>query len=546
MRQLVGQDATFLHVETATVKTHFTILTIYDQSMVPGGMLRYRDILKYFDQRLTPLDVFRRKLVPVPFNLDAPYWVDDPSYHIESHVRHIALPKPGDWRQFCILVAQIHSTQMDLSKPLWDMHVVEGLDNVEGLPTNSFAILTRMHHAIADGTTARGVMMALHQPAGKKMPKPPIGVREPEPTIPEMAVRAVVNNATRFVKLEARLLKSLPYLGEAIGPLASKAFSFGGSDGEDSVGSLAGVSPAPGTIFNQEMDYRRVFQLRVFPLKKIVEMRKAVEGATVNDVVLTLVGEGLRRYLASVRKSVKQDLQAICPINIRDDKLTNASLVGNNISLMRASLRTTEPDLLERMKDISASTTRQKEVQKAAPVKELIGMGKDAPNLLLALGSRIAVGAALRASSKRPLSNCIITNVPGPQEPLYFMGAKLVLFSGCPPAAPVTGPTIPVTSYDGKLFISFSGAASWIEDPQLLAECLTGAYEAMCEQVLPVAQRSGIKAGARKKTRKKKVARKTGKKPTARSAARKSVRKSTAKRKTARRSASRKKAKQKA
>ena len=127
MRQLVGQDATFLHVETATVKTHFTILTIYDQSMVPGGMLRYRDILKYFDQRLTPLDVFRRKLVPVPFNLDAPYWVDDPSYHIESHVRHIALPKPGDWRQFCILLARLHARGLDMRRPLWEAYVIEGL-----------------------------------------------------------------------------------------------------------------------------------------------------------------------------------------------------------------------------------------------------------------------------------------------------------------------------------------------------------------------------------------------------------------------------------
>jgi WS/DGAT/MGAT family acyltransferase len=506
MRQLIGQDATFLHVETATIKTHFTILTIYDQSAVPGGALRYRDILKYFDQRLTPLPVFRRKLVNVPFNLDAPYWVDDPSYHIESHVRHIGLPKPGDWRQFCILVGQIQAANMDLSKPLWDMHVVEGLDNITGLPPNSFAILTRLHHAIADGTTARGIMMALHQPSGQKMPKAPVGVREPLPTVSEMAVRAVVNNATRFVKLEARLLRALPYIGEALLPMAGKALSLGSNDADPAEAGFGALTPAPATIFNQEMDYRRVFQLRMFPLADIVAMRKAVEGATVNDVVLTLIGEGLRRYLARMKKSVKDDLQAICPINIRSDKLTNASLAGNDISLMRANLRTTESGLLERMRRIAAGTKRSKEAQRAAPVRELIAIGKEAPNLLLALGSRIAVQATLRSSSRRPLSNCIITNVPGPQEPLYFMGAKLVLFSGSPPSSPLTGPTFPVTSYDGKLFISFSGAASWIGDPQGLAECLTEAYEAMCEEVLPLAILAGktsAAAGKKPKTRKR-------------------------------------------
>lgn len=509
MRQLVGQDATFLHVETATIKTHFTILTIYDQSGVPGGVLRYRDILQYFDQRLTPLPVFRRKLVNVPFNLDAPYWVDDPAYHIESHVRHIGLPRPGDWRQFCILVGQIQAANMDISKPLWDMHVVEGLDNIEGLPPDSFAILTRLHHAIADGTTARGIMMALHQPAGQKMPRPPVGVREPVPTMSEMAVRAVVNNATRFVKLEARLIRALPYLGEALIPMAGKALSRF-SSGERSGDLLGAIAPAPATIFNQEMDYRRVFQLRMFPLSDIIAMRKAVDGATVNDVVLTLVGEGLRRYLARMKKSVKADLQAICPINIRSDKLSNDSLAGNDISLMRTNLRTTQDDLLERMRDIAAGTKRSKETQNAAPVKELIAIGKEAPNLLLALGSRIAVQATLRSSSKRPLSNCIITNVPGPQEPLYFMGAKLVLFSGSPPSSPLTGPTIPVTSYDGKLFISFSGAASWIKDPQGLAECLTEAFDAMCEQVLPHARRAIETEG--KKTKAKKPARRSAKK----------------------------------
>ncbi len=507
MRQLVGQDAAFLHVETATVKTHFTLLTIYDQSTVPGGRLRYRDILEYFEQRLTPLPVFRRRIVEVPFQLDAPYFVDDPNYHIESHVRHIALPKPGDWRQFCILVAQIQATPMDLSKPLWDMHVVEGLDNVEGVPPNSFAILTRLHHSIADGTTARGIMMALHHAKGQELPKPPVGVREPEPTIPEMAIRAVINNAYRIWELEKHLIKALPGLGGMVLPAAGKLLP-GRRDAvptEQPEEPSRPLWPVPATIFNQEMDYRRVFQLRVFALEDIARMRRAVEGSTVNDVVLVLVGEALRRYLARMKKSVKSDLYAICPINIRRDKLTNESLAGNDISLMTANLRTTEPDLLERLRKVTGGTRTSKKVQEASSVKELVAMSKQAPNLLLALASRIAVQAALRASSTRPLSNAIITNVPGPQEPLYFMGAKLVLFSGGTPIAPVTGLTIPITSYDGRLIISFTGAASWVKDPQGLAECLDESFEAMkqalgSQAVAAVNRKAGVAARRKAKS----------------------------------------------
>jgi diacylglycerol O-acyltransferase / wax synthase len=231
------------------------------------------------------------------------------------------------------------------------------------------------------------------------------------------------------------------------------------------------------------------------------------------------VGEGLRRYLVRVKKSVKADLYAICPINIRRDKLTNESLAGNDISLMTANLRTTEPDLRERLRKLTGGTRASKNVQKASSVKELVAMSKQAPNLLLALASRIAVQAALRASSTRPLSNAIITNVPGPQEPLYFMGAKLVLFSGGTPISPVTGLTIPITSYDGRLIISFTGAASWVQDPQGLAECLDESFEAMKLAL-------GPPAGARRKAiakAKAKAKAKTGTRARTKTASRRST-----------------------
>jgi WS/DGAT/MGAT family acyltransferase len=344
-----------------------------------------------------------------------------------------------------------------------------------------------MHHAIADGTTARGIMMALHHPRGAAIPKPPVGVREPMPSMTEMTLRAVLNNANRLWQMEKHLLRALPGIGESVLPAAGKWFSSVGSPDQEE-GAESRRWPVPATMFNQEMDYRRVFQARVYPLEDIARMRRAVEGSTVNDVVLVLVGEALRLYMQRAKKSVKADLFAFCPINIRSDKRTNASLAGNDISVMTANLRTSEPDLRERLRKVTGSTKASKKVQEASSVKELISVSKQAPNLLLALASKLVVQTAMRASSRTPLSNAIVTNVPGPQEPLYFMGAKLVMFTGGGPLSPMTGIIVPITSYDGRLIISFTAAASWVTDPQGLAECFDESFETLKQALQPAAE----------------------------------------------------------
>ena len=184
MRQLSGADSMFLQFERGNNFMHVASLAIYDPSTAPGGGVRFKDVLRHFATRIAQFPQFRRRLVSLPLSLDRPYWVESDSIDVEFHVRHIAVPHPGDWRQLCIQVARLHSRPLDRSKPLWEAYVIEGLHNVPGVPPGSFALYTKMHHSIVDGESGTEIMRALHSltpesidfdaeeraPAGSTMP----------------------------------------------------------------------------------------------------------------------------------------------------------------------------------------------------------------------------------------------------------------------------------------------------------------------------------------------------------------------------------------
>ena len=161
MQQLSGQDAMFIHSELPGLPQHIGGISIYDQSTAPGGNVRFKQILAMLEARVHLSPIFRRKLVTVPLGLGQPYWADDPDFDLEYHVRHIALPKPGDWRQLCILAARLHATPLSRDKPLWEIYIIEGLDAVEGLPKNCFAMLMKVHHAAMDGATGAQFLQTL-------------------------------------------------------------------------------------------------------------------------------------------------------------------------------------------------------------------------------------------------------------------------------------------------------------------------------------------------------------------------------------------------
>src|SRR5262245_54831100 len=153
MQQLSGLDASFLYFETPNAHTHISGLTIYDPSTCPDGRLTYERLLENTESRLHLARCFRQKLVKVPLDLDHPYWIEDPDFDLEFHVRHIALPKPGTWRQLCRQAARLHSQPLDATRPLWEMYLIDGLDHIPGLPKGSCAIVTKIHHAAIDGVS---------------------------------------------------------------------------------------------------------------------------------------------------------------------------------------------------------------------------------------------------------------------------------------------------------------------------------------------------------------------------------------------------------
>jgi WS/DGAT/MGAT family acyltransferase len=217
--------------------------------------------------------------------VDYPYWVDDDKFDLEFHIRHIALPEPRDWRQLCILVARIHSRPLDLSRPPWQMHLVEGLDNIKGIPKGAFAIVAKYHHAAIDGATGAEIVSGLHSTTPEHDPNP-----EPEPWEPErrpswfgLMNRAAINNIRTPFQLAKSVSATLPAIGRSL-----------------LKGELPDINLAdtvPDTRFNGPVSPQRVFEGVTLKLKQLAEIRKAVPGATVNDVVLTICGGALRTYL---------------------------------------------------------------------------------------------------------------------------------------------------------------------------------------------------------------------------------------------------------
>src|SRR4051794_31251893 len=212
MKQLSGMDASFVYFETPNAPGHIFSVWIYDQSSAPGGKITFKQILDHVGRRLHVSRTFRQRLVEVPLGLDHPYWIEDPDFDLEYHVRHIALPRPGDWRQFCIQVARLHSRPLDRGRPLWEMYVIEGLDNVAGLPAGSFAIMTKIHHAAVDGVTLLEITSALNEtPPHTPAPEPATQWRpEREPTSLELLSRAALNGASRPMRLVRLNAAALP------------------------------------------------------------------------------------------------------------------------------------------------------------------------------------------------------------------------------------------------------------------------------------------------------------------------------------------------
>ena len=506
MEQLSGLDASFLYLETGNMPMHIGGLAIYDQSTAPGGAVTFKEILAFFEKRLHKARVFRQRIATVPLSLDHPYWIDDPDFDLEFHVRHIALPKPGDWRQLCIQAARLHARPLDTTRPLWEAYVIEGLDNVAGVPPGSFALVTKIHHAAIDGMSGAEISAAIHDLTPEDTAQPPEDDWLPErfPTRAELLARSATSTVKLPFQAASLLARNVPTIW---------GFGRGSLKGE-----LQPNTKVPRTRFNGNVSPHRVFDGRSFALDEIRAIKGRVDGATVNDVVVSVCGGALRRYLESKGELPEESLVAMAPVSARPEDMRKAA--GNMVSTMSLPIRSDIAEPLERLRAVHGESEQAKRLTRTVGASLAAELAQFLPSTTSGLMASAYARTGL-AERLPPIFNTVITNVPGPNVPLYSMGSRMVASFGLGPIVHGLGLFQPVIGYNGQITISAISCREMMPDPAFYCDCLSESFDELkkAAKVTSIrrAQTNGAggkaKPAAAKKTKKKR--RRTATIPTA-------------------------------
>jgi WS/DGAT/MGAT family acyltransferase len=455
MQQLSGIDATFLYLESS--KTPMHIGGVYIFAPPDNNPMSFKAFRDYVASRLHTSRTFRQRIVESPLNLGHPYWVEDPNFSLDQHLFHIALPKPGGRKELRAVASQAFSRTLDRSRPLWDMTFVEGLDGFEDIPAGSFALITKVHHAAIDGASGAEMMGSLlsitHEP-DKNTPFKPWQPEKLPGSFEILAKNFWQNFGTPF-QFGKFLIDNI---GNTIGVL-KEAY-------DKAVSPPPMPFTAPTTPFNVTITGSRSFGGVEFELSQIKAVKNAFPDYTVNDVILTICGGGLRKYLEIHEKLPSKSLVAMAPISVRNDEQKKD--MGNQVSAMLVSLATLEADPLRRLKLIHESSRNSKVYSKAMSATQLMNF---IPSTLASLGARLYTSMHM-SEIHSPFYNLVITNVPGPPMPLYLNGAKLVHHYGTAPVLDGLGLLMVVFSYAGHISISATSTPEVIPDMDVFLQCL--------------------------------------------------------------------------
>ena len=453
MKQLSGLDASFLYMETPNTYGHVSGLAIYERP--DGDFDPFQAAYDRFDALIGRLEPMRRRLVEVPFKLDHPYWIDDPDFDLNYHVRHIGLAPPGGADQLAEQVARIVGRRMDRSRPLWEAYVIEGLAD------GRWAMLTKTHHATIDGASGVLLLSMLTDPSpDTPMPDHVDWVGEAVPSdriLLERTMRNLAMNPVKGMRLSLRLLRNF---AEAAGVDSVSAVAAQVRDGLKSV-ALGGaidtpepvhrvripLSPAPPTPFNRAVTPHRRFAMRSTALGNIKALKDAT-GCTVNDVVMAICTGALREYLLRHDALPEAPLRAIVPVSIRtgdeEDPWTNR--VGGII----ADIPTNCSDPLERLRRCHEAMNEAKLQMDVLPAEDIAELAQVAPPLAATAAMRLQSRLRLADRVNLPM-NVVISNVPGPRHALYFAGAKMTNYIPVSTIADDMGLNITVHSYLDRL-----------------------------------------------------------------------------------------------
>ncbi len=467
MEQLTELDNTFVQMESSRTPMHITPVIFYDQSQVPGGKVRFKDVLQVFQRNLHKSKIFRRKLAGGAMGFDTPYWVEDPDFDLEFHVRHIALPKPGDWRQLCILMARLHARGLDMRRPLWEAYVIEGLNKVEGLPPNSFAIMLKVHHAAIDGVSGAEIITAIHS-LEPDAPLPKVvddWQGEEGPDIGKIWTQAYLNNLKRPLRLVNTVAQLVPNVIKA----SRLSEEHHREETEE-------VSSTEKTRFNRRISSYRVTDTLVMELARIKKIRQCVPGSTINDVIVAVVSGAMRSYLDAKDELPAHSLTCAAPINVRKER--NSASKGNQVGVMTIDMATDIADPVKRLQAVMAHSQDSKETSQVVGTGVMMDVSRALWPQFTNMTLRAAMLAAERDAMPMPI-HTVISNVPGPQDPLYLAGARVHMLMGLGPLVDMSGLFHAVISGMGLISINFMSCRDMMPDPDFYKQCLVDSYEAL-------------------------------------------------------------------
>ena len=434
MEQLTGLDASFLYLETPSTPMHVGAVSVVE------GSLDFERFKEFIAQRIHLVPKLRQRLVEAPMSIDYPFWVDDPEFNLDMHLSHVALPQPAGWRELRSLASHAFSQALDRSRPLWELVYVEGLDNIPQVPTGSVAIISKVHHAAIDGVSGADIMGVLYDMTPKPATQP-----ESEPFSPP-PIPGPLDIARRSVKgFVAKPLKLPQLVGDAVGATVKTGVL------RRVQGMEAPPTPfsAPRTRLNGTVSSQRLWNTALLDLGRVKALRRAT-GYTLNDVMLAICSGALRRYLDEKGELPPEPLVAMMPMSTRDP---GAEGGGNQINTIFVQLATDVADPLERLGQINDNTTRGKTYSGAIGAKTLANAVEFVPFGIANRASQMYSRMEL-AERHAPIMNTLITNVPGPQFPLYIDGHELLAHMGMAPIIDGLGLLITIFSYNGVISVS--------------------------------------------------------------------------------------------
>ncbi|MEO0505895.1 MAG: wax ester/triacylglycerol synthase family O-acyltransferase [Bacteroidota bacterium] len=473
-KQISGYDAAFLYAESPTSPMHIATLVVVEDS------LEFKDFKKIVASKLHLMPKFRQRLLNVPMNLDYPYWVDDPNFELDLHLHRMKLPDPSNWETLRRTTSRIFSAPLDLRRPLWSIHFIEGIDEIAQVPKGSVAIVSKVHHVMIDGNSGVGLMGILFDKDDKAKPIDLSKVKKFDPDPLPGDISLLLKSGYGFLKNPFKLPKTLAETAVAfIKTKTSKTLSIQKE-------FTSARYPVPITIFNGNISPKRTWGTAILEFDRVNSLRKST-GGSINDLILAFCAGAIRRYLQEREKLPLQPLVANVPISIRSE---NDKSHNNQIANMMIQLATHIDDPLERLEYIQEQTMLGKSRHKTMGAKTLSKMADAVPFGL----ANLAAGLYSKYNIKdlhRPPFNVTITNVPGPRNLLYLNGHKVVAMFGLTPVVDGFGLIIAAFSYNGVISITTTSDAKTMPDAYVFSRYIRESANELEQLILTQAKSKG-------------------------------------------------------